>query len=67
MSDGLVRLAINVADNAHHAPFLQPLLSFAAEAEDEAAAREQLAGFLASDRVCARTDDDKTLVLAVRR
>jgi hypothetical protein len=67
MSDGLIRLAINVTENAPHAPFFQPLLSFAAGAEDEAAAGEQLAGFLASDRVCARTDDDKTLVLAVRR
>jgi hypothetical protein len=67
MSDGLVRLAINVAQNTPHVPFFQPLLSFAAGAEDEVAAGEQLAGFLASDRVCARTDDDKTLVLAVRR
>jgi hypothetical protein len=67
MSDGLVRLAINVAESTPHVPFFQPLLSFAARAEDEAAAGEQLAGFLASDRVCARTDDDKTLVLAVQR
>jgi hypothetical protein len=28
---------------------------------------EQLTEFLASDRVSSRTDDDKTLVVAVRR
>ncbi len=66
MTDGLIRLAMNVTRNEPHHPFFQPLLAFAAQIEDEAEAQEQLMNFLASDRVCARTDDDKTLVLAVR-
>jgi len=66
MTDGLIRLAMNVSRNEPHHPFFQPLLAFAARIEDEAEAQEQLMGFLASDRICARTDDDKTLVLAVR-
>jgi hypothetical protein len=66
MSDGLTRLAIVVAENDPHEPFFDPLFRFCAQAEDEFEAREQLAAFLDSDRVCARTDDDKTLVLAVR-
>jgi hypothetical protein len=65
MSDGVVRLAVNVVENVPHTPFFQPLLKFAAEMESEKKAREQLAEFLASERVSARTDDDKTLVLAV--
>lgn len=66
LTDGLIRLAMNVARNKPHPPFFEPLLAFAAQMEDETEAKEQLTAFLASDRVCARTDDDKTLVLAVR-
>jgi hypothetical protein len=66
MTDGLIRLSMDVAGNEPHPPFFRPLLAFAAQIEDEAEAQEQLAAFLASDRVCARTDDDKTLVLAVQ-
>ncbi len=65
MSDGVVRLAVNAVDNEPHLPFFQPLLKFVAEMEQEKKAQEQLAAFLASERVSARTDDDKTLVLAV--
>jgi hypothetical protein len=65
MSDGLVRLAVNVVENVPHTPFFRPLLDFAVAMKDEKKAQEQLAAFLASERVCARTDDDKTLVLAV--
>jgi serine/threonine protein phosphatase PrpC len=65
MSDGLVRLALNVVENVPHTPFFRPLLDFAAAMDDEEKAQEQLAAFLASERVCARTDDDKTMVLAI--
>ncbi len=65
-TDGLLRLALKLPDYEPHTPFFQPLLAFAAEATDEQQANAQLADFLASERVCARTDDDKTLVLAVR-
>ncbi len=65
-TDGLIRLALKLPDYAPHIPFFQPLLKFAADVSDAPSANEQLAAFLASERVNARTDDDKTLVLAVR-
>ncbi len=65
MTDGLLRL---VLDGHHrpHVPFFQPLLTFGVEVDDETQGRGQLADFLASERVCARTDDDKTVVMALR-
>ena len=66
MTDGLIRLALNVSANTPHLPFFQPLLNFANQIGDNPEAQGQLAAFLSSERVCARTDDDKTLVLAVR-
>jgi hypothetical protein len=62
MSDGLLRLALKLPSGEPHVPFFQPLFGFAAaQVQDRDA---QLAAFLASERVCARSDDDKTLVLA---
>jgi hypothetical protein len=67
MSDGLSRLALHLPGYAPHGPFFAPLWRFAARAlSDGAQASQQLAEFLASERVCARTDDDKSLVIAVR-
>lgn len=63
-TDGLMRLALRLPDYLPHAPFFQPLFAFAANGHDGAA--DELAAFLASERVAARTDDDKTLVIAVR-
>jgi hypothetical protein len=65
-TDGLLRLVLRLPDCAPHPAFFQPLLSFVAEAEDRELAAAELAAFLDSERVCRRTDDDKTLVLAVR-
>lgn len=66
MSDGLTRLAIKLPAHEPHLPFFQPLFAFAAQAQDEEQAARHLVDFLNSERVCARTDDDKSLVLAVR-
>jgi hypothetical protein len=66
MSDGLTRLAMNVVEYTPHRPFFEPLLTFAARMDQEPEARAQLEALLASERVCARTDDDKTLVLIAR-
>jgi hypothetical protein len=63
-TDGLMRLALRLPDYLPHAPFFQPLFAFAGNGHDGAA--DELATFLASERVTARTDDDKTLVIAVR-
>jgi hypothetical protein len=62
MSDGLLRLALKLPSGDPHQPFFQPLFRFAAAAGDSADG--QLADFLTSERVCARSDDDKSLVLA---
>jgi hypothetical protein len=65
-SDGLQRLALNVAANTPHDPFFLPffqtLSSVAVDQED--LLHEKLVGFLESQRVNERTDDDKTLALA---
>jgi len=65
MSDGLVRLALQMTSNQPHGPFFQPLFDFVAANTDPEVASEQLAAFLSSERVSARTDDDKSIVLAV--
>jgi hypothetical protein len=64
LTDGLELLALDVASGAPHGPFFTPLLRFAQTPAEGAA--DELASFLCSERVAARTDDDCTLVLAVR-
>jgi hypothetical protein len=63
MSDGLQVLATNYADNTAHLPFFLPLFRFAAR---EQSSEDELRSFLRSEKVCARTDDDKTLVITIR-
>jgi hypothetical protein len=65
-SDGLQRLALDFAGQRPHAPFFRSMLSPLREASAGGALSEELAAFLDSPRVNARTEDDKTLVLAVR-
>jgi hypothetical protein len=70
MSDGLTRLALKLPAGDPHSPFFEPLFSFLereSTAGDGAVAETALANFLASERVNARTDDDKSLLLAVRK
>ncbi len=66
-SDGLQRLALNMANNTAHEPFFAPffkvLASSTAAQEDEL--QSALARFLSGPAVNERTDDDKTLALAV--
>jgi hypothetical protein len=61
-TDGIETVALHLATGEPHPPFFAPLFAFAA---DSAATEEELVSFLASPRLCARTDDDKTLLLAV--
>lgn len=65
-SDGLSRLALNLAQNKPHAPFFKPLFAFTAAIQDQQDAESQLESFLNSQRINAHTNDDKTLVLACR-
>ena len=62
MTDGMKLLAINYTTNAASPAFFGPLFRHASQPDFASA----LAAFLASPRVCEKTDDDKTLVLAVR-
>jgi len=66
LSDGLQMLALAMPAGDPHPPFFAPLLRYAAGAADPGTAAEGLAAFLRGPRVAARTDDDVTLLLAVR-
>jgi hypothetical protein len=63
-SDGLQSLALNLASASPFAPFFAPFLQALADPFDSDATSAGLAAFLDSARVCARTDDDKTLLAA---
>jgi hypothetical protein len=65
MTDGLLRLVLD-GNHQPHVAFFQPLLTFGVEVDNDAQGNGLLADFLESERVCARTDDDKTVVLALR-
>lgn len=67
-SDGLQRLALNMATNTPHEPFFAPFFNGMqrATAEQEDQLQPLLVKFLGSAPVNERTDDDKTLALAVR-
>lgn len=63
-TDGIELLALNYPASTPHRPFFDPMFSFAAAPDATDTGVEE---FLKSDRVCDRTDDDKTLIIAVRR
>jgi hypothetical protein len=65
-TDGLLRLALRLPNFSPHPPFFTPLFNFVSQADDDELATRQLYEFLISPRVCARTEDDKTLVLVSR-
>jgi Protein phosphatase 2C len=68
LTDGLQGLVLDYARRVPHAPFFARVFApFRAASDDGAALSAQLAAFLASPRVRARTDDDTTLILATRR
>lgn len=58
-SDGL-----QMYQGVAHAPFFAPLFKFIAVAKDLDVTHQELTEFLQSPRVCDRTDDDLTLLLA---
>ena len=68
-SDGIENLVLHHATRTVHAPFfttmLRPVEQLVGEGVDQALS-ESLAKYLASPKVCDRTDDDKSLVLASR-
>lgn len=68
LSDGLQMLALDMKNQppTPHAPFFDPLFTFMKNNPDRLDREQKLRAFLESERVCAKTDDDKTLVIAVR-
>lgn len=66
-SDGLQRLALNMTANTPHEPFFAPFFNGMAKAtpEQEDQLQALLVKFLGGAAVNERTDDDKTLALAI--
>lgn len=62
-SDGLQNLALENEGYQPFEPFFKPFFKLIRDADVEEA-RIKLEAFLGSERLCNRTDDDKTLVLA---
>jgi hypothetical protein len=66
-SDGLMRLALDLATRSAFVPFFEPLTRTVREApRDGASLAAELVAYLGSDAVNARTDDDKALAIGVR-
>ncbi len=68
-TDGLQQLVLVPASMSVHRPFLDDLLRWlrlAQREEDVHTLDRRLRDYLGSERICARTDDDKTLFLATR-
>jgi hypothetical protein len=69
LTDGLERLALDFASGEAHTPFFSSLFPAVRALPEEgysAHLSSQIQGFLSSERVNKRTDDDKTLLLASR-
>lgn len=65
-TDGLEKVAIRFSDWKPHAPFFKPLEAYLQETENPGCDGDNyIMEFLDSDRLNARTDDDKTLVLCL--
>lgn len=66
LTDGLLNLSIEEKSNTPFPKFFQPLFNVVDAATSRRQATAILNNFLQSDKINRRTDDDKTLVLALR-
>jgi hypothetical protein len=66
MTDGIERIALRFDSQTPHIPFFDPLFRALRSTADVDSLNEGLRGFLGSNSVQLRSDDDKTLVLATR-
>jgi serine/threonine protein phosphatase PrpC len=64
-TDGLEKVAIQMSDWTPFPPFFQPLEDYLWETPNPEQDDEYINTFLASERLNARTDDDKTLLLCL--
>ncbi|MFZ5830451.1 MAG: PP2C family serine/threonine-protein phosphatase [Planctomycetota bacterium] len=65
-TDGLERLLLHFATRTAHRPFFEPTFRTLRNAESVDSLRAHFHSFLDSPAVNSRTDDDKTLLLALR-
>lgn len=65
-TDGIERMALNFEGQTPHQPFFDPLFEALRTAPDPAALTPKLVGFLDSESMKHRSDDDKTVVLAAQ-
>jgi hypothetical protein len=67
-SDGIQRLALNMAENTPYEPFFTPFFEVLAKSNPEQrdSLTAALDGYLQSELINSRTDDDKTLAIAVK-
>jgi len=65
LTDGIEMIALQLAEKVPSAPFFTGLFDFARRPEPIAVKSQELAAFLQSQRVNDRTDDDKSVLLAV--
>jgi len=67
-SDGIQRLALNMAENTPYEPFFSPFFDVLAKSSSDQrdSLTAALDGYLQSELINSRTDDDKTLAIAVK-
>lgn len=65
-TDGIERLALSFPERRAHTPFFRPMFEILRKEDDVDGLRIALRSYLDSDIVSARTDDDKTLMVAIR-
>lgn len=66
LTDGLQGLALNFLTGNPHPPFFAPFFDAVRTPIDSDVLSADLSSFLHSQRICERTDDDKTLLVAGR-
>lgn len=66
MTDGVERVALAFDTRTPHAPFFQPLFAALRGSSDPPSLNDELRKFLDSPSMHARSDDDKTVVLATQ-
>lgn len=67
LTDGIVHVSINEKSNRPSSKFFIPFFKFLAATQSHQQAETGVVQFLESDQVNSKTDDDKTLVLALRQ
>jgi len=66
ITDGLERLALDLRGRVPHPGFFAPLVNALSRTTDTELFEKELVAFLESERVCERTDDDKSIILVTQ-